>query len=392
MGSFDRTADVAVIGLGAVGMALACQLARRGVRVLGIDRFHPPHDRGSSHGRTRITRLAVGEGADYVPLVQRSHQLWRQFEAETGLALMRRTGLLVLAAPRADTGAFHGRSGFFQRTVDLAQRFAIEHELLDSRQVAERFPAFAPGDRDSAYFEPDGGVLFPEECIRAQWQLALRHGAELRGGETVVDMTSTPGGVTLRTDRATLHVGQAVWCTGAWLPGQVGGALRQRLRVLRQVLHWFQPERPQAFDPVHCPAYIWLHGPNAEASFYGFPMADDIAGVKVATEQVHETTDPDAVRREVDAAETAAMFELHLRGRLPGLRPTSVHATTCLYTMDPDGHFVIDRHPRHEHTTVVSACSGHGFKHSAGLGEALARRLLGELVPALDAFALSGRR
>src|SRR5688572_21939039 len=127
------TADVIVIGLGAIGSAVACALARRGARVVGIDRFHPPHEHGSSHGRTRITRLAVGEGAAYVPLVQRSHVLWRELEAETGLALMRRTGVLLLASQAAAAGAFHSQVGFFERTVGLARSFAITHELLTAR-------------------------------------------------------------------------------------------------------------------------------------------------------------------------------------------------------------------------------------------------------------------
>jgi sarcosine oxidase len=373
-----RHADVAVVGLGAVGSAIACALARRGARVAGIDRWHPPHDHGSSHGRTRITRLAVGEGAAYVPLVQRSHELWRQLESDTGLALMRRTGVLVIASPGADAGAFHGQTGFFERTVGLARQFGIAHELLSDMQVRERFPAFATQEGDRAYHEPDGGVLFPEDCIRAQWRVAQRLGASLRPDVTLLEMSSSPGGVTLTTDRGTLHAAQAVLCTGAWLPGQIGGAVQARLRVLRQVLHWFETDRPERFDPDRCPAYIWLHGPTFEDSFYGFPMVDDIAGVKVATEQVREETEPDLLRREVGREEASAMHERHVRGRVPDLRPTTLHDAACMYTMAPDGHFLVGRHPRHEHATIVSACSGHGFKHAPGLGEAIAEQLLGK--------------
>ena len=154
--------DILVIGLGAIGSALTYQLARRGARVLGLDRFHPPHDQGSSHGLTRITRLAIGEGAVYVPLVQRSHALWRELETETGDSLYRRTGLLVLAAPDTEDALLHGQSGFFDRTVELARRFGIPHELLDAGAVAERFPAFTPRGDERAYHEPDGGVLYPE--------------------------------------------------------------------------------------------------------------------------------------------------------------------------------------------------------------------------------------
>jgi sarcosine oxidase len=181
-----------------------------------------------------------------------------------------------------------------------------------------------------------------------------------------------------------------VLCTGAWLPGQVGAPLAApRLRVLRQVLHWFATEQPGWYDPARCPVFIWLHGPRVEDAMYGFPLGDGQPGVKVATEQVVHETDPDAVDRGIAPAEVKAMFEQHLQGRLRGLLPRTVHGATCLYTMAADGRFVVDRHPRLDAVTIVSPCSGHGFKHSAGLGEAIAQRLLGETpFASLAPFAL----
>lgn len=384
------TADFVVVGLGAVGSAVALQLARRGAQVVGIDRYAPPHEQGSSHGRTRITRLAVGEGSAYVPLVRRSHELWREFEGLTGRALYRPTGALIIASPDAAGGALHGQGDFFARTCDLAARFGIAHELLDARALRERFAAFAPREHERGYFEPEGGLLFPEACVAAQLELAARHGAALHTGEAMLEIAAAGGGVVVRTERAAWHAAQAVLCTGAWLPAQVGSPLSTRLRVLRQVLHWFATDRPQCFAPERCPVFIWLHGPGPQAAFYGFPMADGVNGVKVATEQYHTSTDPDAVERAIAADEVATMFEQHLRGRLPALQPRAVHGATCLYTMDPDGRFVVDRHPRLPAVTIVSPCSGHGFKHSAALGEALAQRLLGEAASIdLAPFALA---
>jgi sarcosine oxidase len=370
--------DFVVIGLGAAGSAVALQLARRGAKVVGLDRFTPPHDRGSSHGRTRITRLAVGEGAAYVPLAQRSHELWREFETATGRTLYRRTGALLIGGPAAVASSLHGHSDFFGRTCRLARQFGISHELLDAPALRARFAAFAPRDDERGYFEPDGGVLFPEACVATQLELAARCGAELRFGESMRELRAEAGGVVVRTDRATLHAAHAVLCTGAWLPGQVGEPLVARLRVLRQVLHWFATSAPRPFDAERCPVFIWLHGPTADDTFYGFPMADDVNGVKVATEQLRDTCDPDRVERGIAPEEVAAMFEHHLRGRLPALEPRAVAGATCLYTMAPDGRFVVDRHPRLPNVTIVSPCSGHGFKHSAALGEAVAQRLLGE--------------
>lgn len=373
-------ADILVIGLGAIGSALTYQLARRGTQVLGLDRFHPPHDQGSSHGRTRITRLAIGEGAVYVPLVQRSHALWRELEAVTGESLYRRTGLLVLCAPDTEDALLHGQRGFFGRTVELAQRFGIPHELHDAAALAERFPAFTPRGDERAYHEPDGGVLFPERCVAAHLQQARQHGAQLRLGERVLEITQTGdgSGVRVRTEREVVHAGQVVLTAGAWVPRLAGAAFAPRLTVRRQVLHWFRTTERAAFAPERCPVFMWQHGPQAEDSMYGFPMADEIDGVKVAMEQVSHSSDPDAVERRVSAAEIAAMHALHVRGRLRGVTAESAAAATCLYTSSRDGTFIVDQHPDMPGVTVVSPCSGHGFKHSAGLGEALAQRLLGQ--------------
>lgn len=394
----DSVFDVVVIGLGAVGSALAMQLAQRGVRVLGLDRFSPPHDRGSSHGATRITRLSVGEGAAYVPLVRRSHALWPQIEAAAGARLFERTGLMVVGTPASAAAAYHGQPDFLGQTFALAQRFGIAHERLSPAQVRDRFPAFRLAEGDAAYFEPEGGVLFPEACVAAQCTLAERHGATLRRGTPVTAIEPQgPGGragVVVHTPSGAFSAAQAVLCAGAWTPQialQVAGATGSpvsvpavaRLRVLRQVLHWFEPEQPAWFDAAQCPAFMWLHGPTPADAFYGFPRVDGRTAVKVATEQFEVDCTPDAVQREVAPQEAADLHRVHLAGRLAGLSERVADAAVCLYTQAPDGRFLVDAHPAAPALTVVSACSGHGFKHSAGLGEALAQRLCGEM-PAVD--------
>jgi sarcosine oxidase len=134
--------------------------------------------------------------------------------------------------------------------------------------------------------------------------------------------------------------------------------------------------------PGRCPVFIWMHGEDG-AAFYGFPKADGYDGVKTATEQAEHATTPDTVDRVVTKEETALTYERHIRGRLRGVTPRSVHDATCLYTSTSDGRFVIDRHPEHRAVTIVSACSGHGFKHSAAIGEAVADGVLGR-VPRVD--------
>ena len=372
----ERVADVVVVGLGVAGSAVLRHLARQGASAIGIDRLHPPHDRGSSHGATRITRLAIGEGHEYVPLVQRSHALWRELEAETGAALMQTTGGLVLATPESDSGHFHGRPGFFERTVDAAERFGIAHEKLDAAEIAQRWPALQPRGDERGYFEPAAGFLRPEACVQAQLDAAVRDGATLRLDEAVHRIDVSAGRPVVVTDRGTIPAGHVVVAAGAWLPTLLPARDAAPFKVRRQVLHWFRTDSPALYAPDRMPVFIWMHGARGEA-FYGMPMADAHAGVKIATEQTLATTSADAVERAVTAAEIAAMFETHVRGRLRGLRPTTVHDATCLYTSLPEGRFVVDRHPTLDGVTVVSACSGHGFKHAPAIGEAVADTLLG---------------
>jgi sarcosine oxidase len=194
-------ADVIVIGLGAFGSAVACQLARRGAAVIGIDRFHPPHDLGSSHGATRITRLAVGEGAQYVPFVQRSHQIWRVLESELGQPLHLRTGGLIMGSGDG-RAVHHGRPDFVQQTIDVAQRCGIAHEVLRAADIRDRYPQFLVRGDELAYCERDAGVLLPERCVAAQIESARAHGATLRLNEPVLSIRGAAGGVTVRTGAA----------------------------------------------------------------------------------------------------------------------------------------------------------------------------------------------
>lgn len=373
-----ETADVIVIGLGAFGSATAYQLARRGAKVIGIDRFTPPHAHGSSHGETRITRLALGEGEIYVPLVMRSHEIWAELEAQLpGRSLYRRTGGIIIGPPDGG-GLLHGKRDFVQRTIAAARRFNIPHEVLHGSAISARFPQFVVRGDETAYCEPDTGMLRPEACVAAHIEEARRHGAALHLDEKVVAIDGSASGALVRTDRASYSAQQVIVTAGAWAPGLVGGAYASHLKVMRQVLYWFKPAEPALYSSPECPIFIWRYGDGDEDELYGFPMVDGIGGVKLGTEEYRNTTDPDHVDRAVTPAQQQRMFESHVAGRLRGMGSECVRALTCLYTVSPDFGFVIDRHPQRENVTVVSACSGHGFKHSAALGEQLALRALGK--------------
>ena len=367
--------EVIVVGLGAVGAAATWQLAKRGAKVLGIDRHSPPHALGSSHGDTRITRLAIGEGAVYTPLAMRSHEIWRDVESRTGEDLLVRTGMLVISS-QARRGNLHG-SDFFANTLQAARRYGIAHDVLDAATIRKRFPGFEVRDGEAGYFEHDAGYLRPEACVAAQLRLAEEHGATLHRDERVTGIEAHAGGVRVRTDRAHYDAPHAIVAAGPWVRELVPAEFSRHLTVTRQLLFWFDVDPPLSrFTPPEFPVWIWELQERDQA-LYGFPAIDGPhGGVKVATEQYARSTTPHEVDRAVSDAEKSRIHEDLVAPHLRGVTARCVKALACLYTTTPDFNFLIDRHPRAPAAVVASACSGHGFKHSAAIGEALAQRIV----------------
>jgi sarcosine oxidase len=376
--------DVIVVGLGALGAATLYQLSQRGARVLGIDQFAPPHDQGSSHGDSRITRLAVGEGDEYVPFVQRSHAIWRELEARTGKPLMTTTGGLILA-PRDRVAEHHGKSDFVRRTIACAERFGIAHEVLDAAGIRARFPQFNLQGNEIGYFEHESGFVRPEDAIGAQLGVARASGAETRTGERVEAVEPVGNGdiLRVRTATASFTADRVVVAAGAWLPAFLGAQARADWQadfsVHRQVMHWFDTGSAAAdFAPGRFPIFIWMFGDGPEDYMYGFPASDPAQpALKMATEQYVAATTPGTIDRNVSAEESAAMYRERVAGRFPQIDGRAVKARACMYTVTPDRRFVIDALDGMPSLLIVSACSGHGFKHSAGLGDAIADHVLG---------------
>jgi sarcosine oxidase len=356
-----------------MGSASLYQLARRGARVIGIDRFHPPHDQGSSHGESRITRQAIGEGEEYVPFVLRSHEIWRELEAETGDQLLFQVGGLLMSR-ESGSARHHGQGDFVGRSIVAARRFGIAHEVLRGPEIQHRFPPFRLVGDEIGYYERGAGYLRPERCVAAQLDRARAHGADVRSREAVLRIEPHAADVEVITDKERYTAARVIVTAGAWVPALLGGPFATLLGVYRQVLYWFASDEPAAFAPTAFPIFIWIHGAAPTDHFYGFPLLSE--GVKLAREQFADTTDPDHVSREVPAAEIADMYATHIRGRLAGIIDRCVRTETCLYTATPDSRFVIDRHPDSDRIIVASPCSGHGFKHSAAIGEALAELAL----------------
>jgi sarcosine oxidase len=364
------THDAIVVGLGAAGSATAYQLAKRGVRVLGIDRDAPPHANGSHCGESRITRKAIGEGDAYVPLALRSYELWREIEQAAGESLLEMTGGLWISSARKQV-EIHV-ADFFAKTVAAARRFGIAHEILDADAIRRRFPRFKVRDDESGYFEPEAGFLRPEACVRAQLELAMRQGARLQLNEPVERITQRHGEVVVATDRAEYTARQAVICAGAGAVDLLPPALAQRLTVTRQVQYWFECEGLEEL-----PVWIWELQDRSHA-IYGFPGRGGV--VKVATESFTREISPDEMYRSLVAPSLA------------GVAARCVKTVPCLYTATPDFNFLIDRHPAMDRVIVASPCSGHGFKHSAAIGEALAQWVVdGRSALDLSAFSVPRR-
>jgi len=387
MTGMAMVADIAVVGLGAVGSAALYQAAKLDAKVIGIDRFDPPHDHGSSHGETRITRQAIGEGREFVPMVLRADQIWEELEAVTGRSLLTRCGGLVLAPPGVG-GSHHGSSSFLRDTINAALAFGIPHQQLSTDEVHKLYPQFRLTADEVGYFEPGAGFLRHEACVQAQIMQAKTLGATVYTSEAVLEIKPASGAVEVKTNKASYSVAKVILTAGPWIakllpPGHAG-----HFRIYRQTLCWFALARHQKhYSPEHFPVFIWITGNRVQDMLYGFPAIDGPeGGSKVATERYENTVDPDAVPRDISDQSVAEMYAEYIAPRLPDLSNQCLRSTTCLYTVTPDAKFVIDYADASQKILFASACSGHGFKHSPAVGESLARGAL-EVDPRLDLSA-----
>ncbi len=357
------TYDVLVAGLGGAGSSAAFHLAREGERVLGLERFAPVHAHGSSHGRSRIYRTAYFEGPEYVPLLLRAQELWRELQTSTPEPIVRPTGGLMIGRP--DTPTVAG-------ALRTAEQCRLPHELLDAATVASRFPQFDLRSEESALFDPNAGVLYPENCLRAQSAGAVEAGAELHYGEPLVSWTASARGITVRTRTAEYRARSLVLTTGAWTRGVVRD-LRLPLEIERQFMFWFPANEPELVSADRMPVFLWDAGDEFQT--YGVPDVGD--GVKVGSWRGKFSRTPERADRELHQSD-AAPVRAFAAERLRGVRAREREVVSCLYTNAPDRHFVLGPHPKHPNVVVVSACSGHGFKFMSVLGEVVARLATGE--------------
>ncbi|HEY3626185.1 MAG TPA: N-methyl-L-tryptophan oxidase [Terracidiphilus sp.] len=359
--SLGMSYDVIVLGLGAMGSAAAQHLAERHVRVLGIEQFTPPHDKGSSHGGTRMIRQAYWESADYIPLVLRAYELWRRLEHDAGTKLLTITGGLILG---------HPSSQLVRGAIAAALTHGIPHSVLSPAEVRARFPAITPLDDDVALHEELAGYVLPEECIRAQLKVAAQCGAELHFDEKVLTWKALGGQVEVTTGRAVYQAHHLIIAAGPWASQAFPDLFP--LRVTRQVMTWIQPASSlEQFLPARFPVFL-CDSPEDGLLGYGFPAVDGPSGgVKVAIHGSSIECLPDTIDRVIHAIDGAEVIR-RLRPRFPALDGEILKATTCMYTMTPDEHFIIGPHPHLPSVSIACGFSGHGFKFAPVVGEILA--------------------
>lgn len=359
----SREYDVIVLGLGAMGSAALYHLAKRGLNALGIEQFAIPHELGSSHGLTRIIRLAYYEDPSYVPLLRRAYELWADLEREFGQQLFFQTGSIDMGPAECEV---------FKGSLRSCIENDLAHEVLDSAELTARFPAYRLPAETMALYQPQGGLLVPELCVAAHVDLAARHGATAHTGERVLGWDILPDErVTVRTDAAEYSSEKLVICGGAWAP-KLAPVLSGKTVPERQVLIWLKPKRPRLFEPACFP--VW-NCQVQEGRFYGFPEfnpAGDAPGMKLGRwHHRDEVCDPDTLDRAV-YAEDEALLRGFAERYFPEGAGDTLKMAVCMFTNTRDEHFVLDTLPEAPQVVLAAGFSGHGFKLASVIGEVMA--------------------
>lgn len=367
--------DAIVIGVGGMGSAALCHLARRGKQVLGLERFDIPHQLGSSHGLTRIIRLAYYEHPSYVPLLRRAYALWRELQQEAGEQLLHLTASVDAGPPD---------SAVVQGALQSCALHDLPHQVLNSAELHARFPAYHLPADFLAVLQPEGGFLLSERCIVHHVLQAQSLGAQVHAREQVLEWEPLPNGVRVRTDRGTYEAEKLVITAGPWAAKLIA-PLADKLSPERQVLGWFQPFRPPLFALEHFPVFNLT---VEEGRFYGLPVFH-IPGFKVGKyHHLQEQVDPDQVDRQCHPRDEQVLRQFVNRYFPEGAGPV-MSLRACLFTNTADEHFVLDLHPDHPQVAIAAGFSGHGFKFCSVVGEIMADLTLeGRSPHNLSLFAL----
>ena len=354
----NKIFDVIVLGLGAHGSSAVYHLSKKNIKVCGIDRFTPPHAFGSSHGQSRIIRQAYHESPMYVPLVMEAYKLWNELENISGKNLLLKTGGIILGDEN---------SMIVNGAKLSAETHNVPYDYLNYTEIQREFPVLRPTEETVAIVEQNAGILFPEECIKTNLELANKNGATLLFGEIVQSINIKNNSVEVVTDKNIYETQKLIVSVGAWL-NDLLPELKLPLNIKRQVLFWFKNDNKQMqkfIEPKHLPIFIWEY--SSPHIFYGFPDLGN--GIKIAPHHEGQPIHPDLLSKEVYENEIKQMK--NVLDEYFNVNATFNFSDVCMYTNTPDEHFIIDYYPSNKNVIIASPCSGHGFKFSSAIGKIL---------------------
>jgi len=363
--SKGKTYDVIVLGVGSMGSSACYHLAKRGYSVLGIEQFDIPHEHGSHTGQSRVIRKAYFEHPDYVPLLNRAYENWSSIEAESGVDLYYKTGLLYFGKP--DHLLIKG-------VLESSSLYDIELQKIRKQKLMDDYPQFAIPEDYEAYIEPDAGLVTPERSILTYVERSINYGAHINTNEKVLSWSSESESIEVKTSKGVYSCKKLVVSTGSWLKKVVSGLLPE-IHVTRQLMAWVIPKSWDKFTLGNFPCWTVADHEN-KGIFYGFPILDagkfgSPIGLKLAHHYHGAKQDPDNVDRKLEGKEEDVLISFMDRFLPEGYQST--HLTkSCLYTNTSDEHFIIDVLPSNENVVVAGGFSGHGFKFASVIGEALA--------------------
>ncbi|MCZ6671907.1 MAG: N-methyl-L-tryptophan oxidase [Verrucomicrobia bacterium] len=363
MSAANNHFDVIVLGVGSMGSAACYHLAKRGIKVLGLEQFDIPHNQGSHHGKSRMIRKAYYEHPDYVPLLERAYELWDELEADATEKIIYRTGGLYL-------GSSYG--SIITGSLESARKHGLPHRYLNHAEICEQFPSFQVPETFEGYFESEGGFIRPEDAVQEHAHQAEKNGARILASTPVLDWVSSPDGVEVKSSAGNFSAGQLIICAGAWT-GPILRDLGIELTVTRQVQAWFEPkDDPKKFTHENFPC--WFIETDPPHGHYGFPTLPSQKGLKIAEHKPGEPILADQVGQAVDPPNQSELDDLQrvLNTFIPGAAGQLLKSCTCLYTNSPDQHFIVGKHPELDPVSLAAGFSGHGYKFASVMGEILA--------------------
>ncbi|MGM7722202.1 N-methyl-L-tryptophan oxidase [Metabacillus sp. Hm71] len=355
--------DVIIIGAGSMGMAAGYFLSKSGKKTLLVDSCNPPHNKGSHHGETRIIRYAYAEGEEYVPFILKAQELWNDLEQATGKQLFIQTGVLSVGKEE---------SSFMQNIISSAKKYSLPLEVHNTNEIHHRWSGMTLPIDFMGCFEPTSGVLKCEDSITAYQELAELHGATILSNSRVKEISILNDRVTIKTDEKTFYSDALVVSAGAWSGNLLSMLdLDLPLTPVRKTFAWFDANEA-LYHHTRFPAFAFA---TPQGLYYGFPSIDG-AGLKVGRHDGGDRINPDESMIDFDErAEDEGDLVQFLNQYIPNVGHLK-YGKTCMYTLTPDEKFIIDLHPKYSNVAIAGGFSGHGFKFSSAVGQALSNLII----------------